>query len=104
MSDVSTSKSLVLLFKIGTLDPNPEHGSIEEQCNKIRSILDRVPLGRNNRESQLGPLAEGEGNPVLDGYDCVIWTIDAMDALARANIISMTDLDCRDGGKQPMIP
>lgn len=104
MSDVSSSTKLVLLFRIGTLDPNSELGSIEEQCNQIRSVLDAVPLGRKQRESQLGPLAEGEGNPVLDGYDCVIWTIDAMNALARANIISMAKLDCRDGGKQLMNP
>ncbi|KAG4427997.1 hypothetical protein IFR05_016518 [Cadophora sp. M221] len=97
VSDVSSSTKLVLLFRIGTLDPNSELGSIEEQCNKIRSVLDDVPLGRMQRESQLGPLAEGEGNPVLDGYDCVIWTIDAMNALARAKIISMAKLDCRDG-------
>ncbi|KAH7360180.1 hypothetical protein BKA65DRAFT_473343 [Rhexocercosporidium sp. MPI-PUGE-AT-0058] len=97
VGDVSTSTKLVLLFRIGTLDPNSELGSIEEQCSQIRSVLDAVPLGRENRESQLGPLAEGEGNPVLDGYDCIIWTIDAMNALARANIISMAKLDCRDG-------
>ena len=101
MNDVSTATTLVLLFRIGTLDPNSELGSIEEQCRHIRSVLDDVPLGRQNRESQLGPLAAGQGNPVLDGYDCVIWTIDAMDALARANIISFERLKCTDGGKHP---
>ncbi|KAH7395970.1 hypothetical protein BKA64DRAFT_709342 [Cadophora sp. MPI-SDFR-AT-0126] len=99
VSDVSTSTSLVLLFKIGTLDPNSQLGSIEEQCRMIRSVLDDVPLGRQNRESQLGPLAVGQGNPVLEGYDCVIWTIDAMDALARANIISLEKLECTDGAQ-----
>ena len=101
MNDVSTATTLVLLFRIGSLDPNSELGSIEEQCRQIRSVLDDVPLGRQNRESQLGPLAAGQGNPVLDGYDCVIWTIDAMDALARAKLISFEKLKCTDGGKQP---
>ncbi|KAG4422607.1 hypothetical protein IFR04_004228 [Cadophora malorum] len=99
VNDVSTATTLVLLFRIGTLDPNSELGSIEEQCRHIRSVLDDVPLGRQNRESQLGPLAAGQGNPVLDGYDCVIWTIDAMDALARANIISFERLKCTDGAQ-----
>ncbi|KAL2074079.1 hypothetical protein VTL71DRAFT_7857 [Oculimacula yallundae] len=98
VSDISTSTTLVLLYRLGTLDPNSKLGSIEDQCNHIRCVLDTVPLGRQKRESQLGPLAEGEGNPVLDGYDCIIWTIDAMNALARAGIISLADLDCVDGG------
>ncbi|KAK0101293.1 hypothetical protein ONS95_006470 [Cadophora gregata] len=98
-SDVSTATTLVLLFRIGTLDPNSELGSTEEQCSQIRAVLDNVPLGRQNREARLGPLAEGRGNPVLAGYDCIIWAIDAMDALARAKIISMDKLDCTDGAQ-----
>ncbi|CZT12242.1 uncharacterized protein RAG0_16136 [Rhynchosporium agropyri] len=97
VNDISTATTLVLLYRLGTLDPNSKLGSIEDQCSQIRTVLNSVPLGRKNRESQLGPLAEGEGNPVLDGYDCIIWTIDAMNALAKANLISMADLDCNDG-------
>ncbi|KAI9055068.1 hypothetical protein LZ554_000033 [Drepanopeziza brunnea f. sp. 'monogermtubi'] len=95
--DVSAVKSLVLLYKICTLDP--ARGPIESQCEEIRSIVSRVPLGRQNREAQLGPLAEGEGNPVLDGYDCVIWTVDAIDALAQAGILSLSKMGFRNAGE-----
>ncbi|CAL3972046.1 unnamed protein product [Diplocarpon coronariae] len=68
--DVTSSDSLVLLYRISTLDPN--RGSIESQCDLIRNVLSRVPLGRQNRERILGPLAGGEGNPALENYDCII--------------------------------
>lgn len=96
-SDVSSAKSLVLLYKIFTLDP--ARGSLESQREEICSIIRRVPLGRQNREAQIGPLAEGEGNPVLDGYDCVIWTIDAIDALAKAGILSLSEMGFKTGGE-----
>ncbi|KAK6582856.1 hypothetical protein PZA11_005264 [Diplocarpon coronariae] len=88
--DVTSSDSLVLLYRISTLDPN--RGSIESQCDLIRNVLSRVPLGRQNRERILGPLAGGEGNPALENYDCIIWTTDAMTALADAGIVSFANL------------
>ncbi|PBP24995.1 hypothetical protein BUE80_DR004134 [Diplocarpon rosae] len=88
--DVTSSDSLVLLYRIATLDPS--RGSVESQCDLIRNVLNRVPLGREKRERILGPLAEGEGNPVLENYDCIIWTVDAMTALADAGIISFAHL------------
>ncbi len=71
-------------------------GPLEEQFIRIREVLDKVPLGRANREAQLGTLRDDEGNKALDGYDCVIWTIDAISALAAAKII---DLGCKNAGK-----
>lgn len=38
-------------------------------AKKVGEVLDSVPLGRVARTKQLGPC---DGNPVLDGYDCVI--------------------------------
>jgi hypothetical protein len=87
VKDVSTSHSLVLLYRIGTLDSTKS--SIDTQFQCIRRVLDAVPLGRENRERKIGPLEEGEGNQVLDGYDCVIWTKDALSALADAGLIDL---------------
>lgn len=86
--DVSSAHSLVLLYRIGTLDCS--HRSINSQIQSIRRVLEAVPLGRANRERKLGPLKEGEGNKVLAGYDCVIWTRDAVAALADAKLINLS--------------
>ena len=55
----------------------------------IRNALKEVPIGKENRERVLGGLKEGEGNPDLEGYDCVIWTIDAMRKLDERGIIHL---------------
>lgn len=86
MKDVSSAHSLVLLYRIGTLDTT--HHTIDDQIQSIRDVLESVPLGRSNREQTLGPLKENEGNKVLGGYDCVIWTRDAVAALADAGLIN----------------
>jgi len=80
--DVSTSQSLVLLYRLGTLDPSI--APIDEQFTRIREILEKVPLGKEAREKELGPK---KGNEVLGGYDCVIWTADAVAALVREGVV-----------------
>jgi hypothetical protein len=49
-------------------------------------VLNSVPLGKENRERELGPK---QGNPALGGYDCVVWTVDALAALDRAGLINL---------------
>jgi hypothetical protein len=56
-------------------------------------VLDSVPLGKENRERELGPK---HGNPALGGYDCVVWTVDALAALDKAGLI---DLGGKTAGK-----
>jgi hypothetical protein len=56
-------------------------------------VLDSVPLGKENRERELGPK---RGNPALGGYDCVVWTVDALAALDKAGLI---DLGGKTAGK-----
>jgi hypothetical protein len=56
-------------------------------------VLNSVPLGKENRERELGPK---QGNPALGGYDCVVWTVDALAALDRAGLI---DLRGKTAGK-----
>ncbi|KAE9367233.1 hypothetical protein N431DRAFT_472237 [Stipitochalara longipes BDJ] len=80
--DVSTSHSLVLLYRLGTLDPSL--APIADQFSRIREILASVPLGKEARERELGPK---KGNEVLGGYDCIIWTTDAVAALAREGVV-----------------
>jgi hypothetical protein len=80
--DVSTSQSLVLLYRLGTLDPTL--APISAQFSRIRDILDAVPLGKEAREKELGPK---KGNEVLGGYDCIIWTTDAVAALVREGVV-----------------
>jgi hypothetical protein len=80
--DVSTSQSLVLLYRLGTLDPSI--APISAQFSRIREILEAVPLGKEARERELGPK---KGNEVLGGYDCVIWTSDAVAALVREGVV-----------------
>jgi hypothetical protein len=80
--DVSTSQSLVLLYRLGTLDPTL--APISAQFSRIREILESVPLGKEAREKELGPK---KGNAVLGGYDCIIWTTDAVAALVREGVI-----------------
>jgi len=80
--DVSTSQSLVLLYRLGTLDPSI--APISAQFSRIREILEAVPLGKEARERELGPK---KGNAVLGGYDCVIWTSDAVAALVREGVV-----------------
>jgi hypothetical protein len=80
--DVSTSQSLVLLYRLGTLDPTL--APISAQFSRIRDILEAVPLGKEAREKELGPK---KGNEVLGGYDCIIWTTDAVAALVREGVV-----------------
>lgn len=56
----------------------------------IREILKGVPVGRENREVVLGKLREGEGNEVLEGYDCVVWTVDALRVLDERGIVRLS--------------
>ncbi len=85
MRNISTSPTLVLLYRLGTLDTNAT--PLDEQLSRIQTVLESVPLGRENRERRLGKLREGEGNPVLEGYDCIIWVNDAMAALESAGLV-----------------
>jgi hypothetical protein len=57
-------------------------------CEQVHKVLDSVPLGKENRERELGPK---KGNPALGGYDCVVWTVDAMAALEKAGLIDLGD-------------
>lgn len=92
--DVSTSHSLVLLYRLGTLDPSL--APIADQFSRIRAILASVPLGKEARERELGPK---KGNAVLGGYDCVIWTTDAVAALLREGVV---DFGGRSVGMAPV--
>jgi hypothetical protein len=71
--DVTSSASLCLVFRLGALDTSVR--SIDEQVARVSEVLGEVPLGRQDREQRLGPLKEGEGNPVLAGYDCIVWYV-----------------------------
>jgi hypothetical protein len=71
-----------LLYRLGTLDPSI--APISAQFSRIREILEAVPLGKEARERELGPK---KGNVVLGGYDCVIWTSDAVAALVREGVV-----------------
>lgn len=81
------------MIRLGTL--NSDSKSIHEQFKHVSEIIKRVPLGRENRESVLGMMKPGEGNPVLDGYDCIVWTKDALAALAEEGLV---DLGGRNSG------
>jgi hypothetical protein len=89
--DVSTSQSLVLLYRLGTLSETNE--SMAHQFQRIKTILESIPLGRENRERELGPLKEGQGNVVLNGYDCVIWTSDAVKRLVKEGVLDFEKTD-----------
>lgn len=95
MRDVSTSQSLVLLYHLGTLSETDD--LMSEQFDRITTILKMVPLGRENRERELGPLG-CRGNVVLQGYDCVIWTSDAVKMLVQEGVL---DFSGRDSGTRP---
>lgn len=77
------AKSLFYAQEIGSIDPC-SHG---EELDKIRESLKEVPIGKEDRERLLGQLSKGEGNPNLEGYDCVIWTVDALRKLREKGII-----------------
>ncbi|KAK0109713.1 hypothetical protein ONS95_002393 [Cadophora gregata] len=78
-----TVKSLLYAQQIGKINPS----SHDEDLNKIREALKEVPVGRENRERTLGKLSQGEGNPDLEGFDCVVWTVDALRKLQERGII-----------------
>ncbi|TVY25653.1 hypothetical protein LHYA1_G004638 [Lachnellula hyalina] len=84
VKDVSTSSSLVLLYRVATID-------LEQDFNKISSVLEQIPLGKEKREKGLGK--KTQGNPKLGGYDCVIWTGDALRALSDEGLIDLGGKD-----------
>lgn len=90
VGDVTSSASLVLLFRLGTIDSGVI--PVEEQLARVSEVLGRIPLGRKEREAEIGPLKLGEGNPVLAGYDCIIWTKDAMTVLAKEGLVDLHGL------------
>lgn len=75
-------KSLLYAQKIGDIDPH----SHDNVLDRIREALREVPLGKGSREATLGRLKIDEGNPDLEGYDCVIWTVDALAKLDELGI------------------
>jgi len=80
VADCSESKSLVLLYRIATVD-----GDFKAKFEKIEAILEGVPLGK--REG-----VKARGNPELDGYDCIIWTGDALKALVEKGVIDVGNM------------
>ncbi|KAH9224569.1 hypothetical protein DL95DRAFT_399898 [Leptodontidium sp. 2 PMI_412] len=82
----AAAQSLLYVQKIGEIDPY-KHGEV---LDGIREILKGVPVGRENREVVLGKLREGEGNEVLEGYDCVVWTVDALRVLDERGIVRLS--------------
>ncbi|CZT08188.1 hypothetical protein WAI453_002207 [Rhynchosporium graminicola] len=81
------AESLFYAQKIGNIAPSLH----DKVLDKIRKALTDVPIGKENREAKLGKLGKGEGNLDLDGYDCVIWTIDAMRKLSKEGIIKIDE-------------
>jgi hypothetical protein len=57
----------------------------------MQRVVQDVPMGRQAREDRYGEVRAG--NPVLDGYDCVIWTGDAMRALIKEGLINLQGQD-----------
>ncbi|TVY47487.1 hypothetical protein LOCC1_G002257 [Lachnellula occidentalis] len=84
VKDVSTSSSLVLLYRVATLD-------FERDFTKFNNALEQVPVGKEKREEGLGK--KTQGNPKLGGYDCVIWTGDALRALSNEGLIDLGGKD-----------
>ncbi len=64
--------------------------------SRMRQALNEVPLGKGNREAVSGRLKDGEGNPDLEGYDCVVRTVDALANLGDLDIIQV---DAEPSGK-----
>ncbi|KAH7336309.1 hypothetical protein BKA65DRAFT_31641 [Rhexocercosporidium sp. MPI-PUGE-AT-0058] len=83
--DPAGAESLLYVQKIGEIDPC-RHGEV---LDAIRDALRDVPVGRENRERVLGRLGVGEGNVVLDGYDCVVWTVDALRELNERGLVRL---------------
>ncbi|RDL38782.1 uncharacterized protein BP5553_03122 [Venustampulla echinocandica] len=81
--DISSAKSLVLLYRIHTFDDSTA-SNVDKQFCDIEQVLERVPMGSEVRENK-----GKKGNPALGGYDCVIWTGDAIRALAREGFVDL---------------
>ncbi|CAG8953940.1 hypothetical protein HYFRA_00010901 [Hymenoscyphus fraxineus] len=90
IKDISTSQSLVLLYKIQSIDPNST-ANLVDLFNRIQGVLESVPMGRAERKLAYG--YSPKGNPVLGGYDCVIWTGDALRALGAEGLIDLRGCD-----------
>jgi hypothetical protein len=89
VKDVTSSQTLALLYRVATF----QQEEVNEVCERVHMVLNSVPLGKENRERELGPK---QGNPALGGYDCVVWTVDALAALDKAGLI---DLRGKTAGK-----
>jgi len=82
VKDVTSSHTLVLLYLVATF----QQDEVDEVCERVHMVLNSVPLGKEDRERELGPK---KGNPALGGYDCVVWTVDALAALDKAGLIDL---------------
>ncbi|KAL3418801.1 hypothetical protein PVAG01_09022 [Phlyctema vagabunda] len=71
VSDITTSKTLVLMYAISILG----HGV---DADRIEEILMRIDFDAAGRE----------GNKELNGYSCVLWTSDALSALLSKSAIT----------------
>lgn len=60
---------------------------LEETYQRMQMVFESVPMGRTAREGVYGTCPGG--NPVLGGYDCVIWTCDALRALIGEGLIDL---------------
>ncbi|EHK96056.1 hypothetical protein M7I_8277 [Glarea lozoyensis 74030] len=91
--DVSASKSLVLLYHLHTISA-PSDEQLFNSYEKMQKVVQNVPMGRKAREDAYGETRAG--NPELDGYDCVIWTGDAMRALIKEGLIDLQGRDVEE--------
>jgi len=84
VKNLSKARSLVLLYHLGSLPG----GEIPETWFAIcESILTNQNM--DPHADRADDLAQRLGNPQLEGYSCVIWSIDAVAGLAGAGLVDL---------------
>jgi hypothetical protein len=78
--DLESFKTLAVLWRITTL----QNTEIEEQFEKIKDVVKRVPL-----KLEAGQVYNGQHESGV--YDCIIWTTDALKALLKEGLLPKSD-------------
>jgi hypothetical protein len=85
VANIANSKSLVLMWRVGSVKPHFSTNCIEKILKKVPCRADQ---NSDNEEGRSDLVVTG--NPEMGGFSCVPWTENALRSLRDKGVITVT--------------
>lgn len=90
VGNLSKARSLVLLYRLGSMpiqEPPLDPDTWFQKCEDILKSVNMDPTAKRDDD-----VVERLGNPVLGGYSCIVWSVDAVARLANEGLVELNGL------------